>query len=165
VEIRDVEAPHPAPAGLVVGHVPGVAAHALVAAGAEGGGSLAGQHDHANVDVLPGALERVAQLDHRLRAERVVDLGPVDRDLRDPVRDLVADVGVVASARAPCRGGADGALLGGHRRAYDNPLDDWLTLRARTHGDRPAVIDRGGTVTYAELDLAAAVAARRLAAR
>src|SRR5438552_12766504 len=49
--------------------------------------------------------------------------------------------------------------------AYDNPLDDWLTLRARTHGDRPAVIDRGGTVTYAELDLAAAVAARRLAAR
>jgi O-succinylbenzoic acid--CoA ligase len=33
-------------------------------------------------------------------------------------------------------------------RAYDTALDDWLTLRARTHPDHPAVDD----VTYADLD-------------
>jgi o-succinylbenzoate---CoA ligase len=43
-------------------------------------------------------------------------------------------------------------------------LDDWLTRRARTHPDRPALITDGGTTTYAELDEAAARTARRLAA-
>ncbi|TML36799.1 MAG: o-succinylbenzoate--CoA ligase [Actinobacteria bacterium] len=43
-------------------------------------------------------------------------------------------------------------------------MDDWLTLRARTHGDRPAVVAEGRVVTYAELDGAAARTARRLAA-
>jgi O-succinylbenzoic acid--CoA ligase len=33
-------------------------------------------------------------------------------------------------------------------RAYDTALDDWLSVRARTHADHPAV----GDVTYAELD-------------
>src|SRR5262249_32963038 len=36
--------------------------------------------------------ERPHQLDDRLRAERVADLRPGDRDLRDPLRGLVADV-------------------------------------------------------------------------
>ncbi|HEX8074101.1 MAG TPA: AMP-binding protein [Thermoleophilaceae bacterium] len=33
-------------------------------------------------------------------------------------------------------------------------MDDWLTLRARTHADHPAVVAEGRTVTYAELDSA-----------
>jgi O-succinylbenzoic acid--CoA ligase len=49
-------------------------------------------------------------------------------------------------------------------RAYDKDLDDWLTLRARTHADRPALITGGRTVLYRELDELAASCARRLAA-
>ena len=37
-------------------------------------------------------------------------------------------------------------------RAYDKALEDWLTLRARTHADHPAVTVGGWTRTYAELD-------------
>src|SRR3954468_23848856 len=45
-----------------------------------------------------------------------------------------------------------------------SPLDDWLSLRARTHPDRPAIVAGGRTVSYEELDERAARAARRLAA-
>jgi O-succinylbenzoic acid--CoA ligase len=47
--------------------------------------------------------------------------------------------------------------------AYDSALDDWLTLRARTHPARPAIITPALTLTYRELDAAAAGTARRLA--
>ena len=76
-----------------------LAAHALVAAGAERIRALAGEDHDADVEVLAGALERVGELDHGLGAERVADLGAVDRDLGDPGivagRELVADVRVV----------------------------------------------------------------------
>jgi O-succinylbenzoic acid--CoA ligase len=36
-------------------------------------------------------------------------------------------------------------------RAYDKALD-WVSLRARTHPDHPAVVAEGRSVTYAELD-------------
>jgi O-succinylbenzoic acid--CoA ligase len=49
-------------------------------------------------------------------------------------------------------------------RAYDKGLDDWLTLRARTHAGRPALVAGGRTVSYRELDERAARTARRLAA-
>ena len=98
VQVGDVEAPHPGTPGLVLVQVAGVAAHALVAARAEGVRALAGEHDHADRGVLAGVLERARDLDDRLRPEGVADLGPGDRDLRDPligrVRLLVADVGV-----------------------------------------------------------------------
>src|SRR5918911_755313 len=45
-----------------------------------------------------------------------------------------------------------------------SPLDEWLSLRARTHPDRPAIVAGGRTVSYAELEAGAARAARRLAA-
>src|SRR3954469_6300946 len=45
-----------------------------------------------------------------------------------------------------------------------SPLDDWLSLRARTHPDRPAIVEGGRTVLYRELDERAAGVARRLAA-
>ena len=51
-------------------HVAVVAADALVAAGAERVGTLAGEDDHADVAVVAGALERVLQLEERLRAGR-----------------------------------------------------------------------------------------------
>src|SRR3712207_2286495 len=44
------------------------------------------------------------------------------------------------------------------------PLDEWLTLRARTHGDRVAVVAGGETVTYVALQARALTAARRLSA-
>ena len=43
-------------------------------------------------------------------------------------------------------------------------MDDWLTRRASTHPDRPALIADAGIITYAQLDAAAARTARRLAA-
>src|SRR3954452_17759887 len=45
-----------------------------------------------------------------------------------------------------------------------SPLDDWLSLRARTHADRPAIVAGGRTASYREIDRGAALAARRLAA-
>ena len=89
VQVGDVEA-----ADLrALGHVARVAAHALVAAGAEGQLALAGEDDRADVRVLARELERLRDLHDRLRAEGVADLGAVDRDLRDPVpAGLVADV-------------------------------------------------------------------------
>ena len=121
VQVGHVEAPDAASARLVVGQVAGVSAHALVAAGAEGQRALAGQHDHADSGVLPRLLERPRELHHGLRAEGVAHLGTVDRDLRDAVRGLVADV-LVFAGRLPRRGGADGPprlllgpVPGGHR--------------------------------------------------
>jgi O-succinylbenzoic acid--CoA ligase len=45
-----------------------------------------------------------------------------------------------------------------------SPLDDWLSLRARTHPDRPAIVAGGRTVVYRELHDGAERTARRLAA-
>jgi hypothetical protein len=89
VQVGDVEAAD----GGALGHVAGVAAHALVAARAEGERAFAGEHDHADGGVLARPLQRVGDLDDRLRPERVAHLRPVDRDLRDAVAGvLVADV-------------------------------------------------------------------------
>src|SRR5436305_810291 len=154
VEVGDVEATDAALRGLVVAHVPGVAAHALVAAGAERVRSLAGQDDHADVEVLARALERVGHLDDRLRPERVPHLGPVDGDLRDALGGLVPDVLVVRRFLP----------VGRHGAPTIKPLDDWLSLRARTHGARTALAAGGRSLTYAELEEAAATVARRLAA-
>jgi O-succinylbenzoic acid--CoA ligase len=45
-------------------------------------------------------------------------------------------------------------------RAYDKALDDWLSLRARTHPEHPAVVAEGRTMTYSQLaDCRAAVRA------
>ena len=90
----------PACGRVSAGHVAAaLAADALVAARAERVRALAGEDHDAHAVVLAGALERVGQLDHGLGAERVADLGPVDRDLGDPGvlagRELVADVRVV----------------------------------------------------------------------
>ncbi len=99
MQVGYVEAPDASSSGRVVAEVAGVAAYALVAAGAERVGALAREHDRADVEILSGALERLGQLDQRLRAEGVANLRSVDRELRDPGGvagpQLVADVGVL----------------------------------------------------------------------
>jgi hypothetical protein len=112
VQVGDVEAPDAAARFRLVALV---AAHALVAARAEGERSLAGEDDDADHGILAGALEGVRQLDDRLRAEGVADLGAVDGDLGDPVAaELVADV-LVVGARRPRHGhGPAGYFAGPH---------------------------------------------------
>src|SRR5205085_3318072 len=112
VQIGDVEAHHPRAARLALVEVSRFPAHALVAAGAEGLGALAGEHDDADVRVLAGVLERPRDLDHGARAKGVANLRPVDRDLGDAlriVRLLIADVGELVLAR-----GHSGLPLGAH---------------------------------------------------
>ena len=85
LQVADVEAADALLGDLVVADVAVVAADPLVAAGAEGLVARAGEDDRADLGVVAGRLEGVAELDQRLRPEGVADLGPVDRDLRDPV--------------------------------------------------------------------------------
>ena len=106
--------------------------------------ALAGEDDHADRRVLARPLERVGDLDQRLRPEGVADLRPVDRDLGDPVAgQLVADVLVVAgggpvhgarSTASSCH--ADGAMAPARRGA--------AARRSRSRR-------REGSLTYAEL--------------
>src|SRR3954447_23072500 len=119
VQVGHVEAADPALGRVVLVHVARVAADALVAARAERERSLAGEDDHADVEVLARAVERVGDLDHRLRAERVADLRTVDRDLCDPLGGLVADVRVLARGLPVER---RAYLLGLHGRAYDSHM-------------------------------------------
>ena len=95
MEVADVEPADALLGDLVVADVPVVAADPLVAARAEGLVAGAREDDRADLGVVASAVEGVAQLGERLRAEGVVDLGPVDRDLRDPVRLLVEEVAVL----------------------------------------------------------------------
>ena len=123
--------------------VAGVAADPLVAARAEGERTLAGEHDHADRGVLARLLERVGDLDDRLRPERVADLGPVDRDLGDAVaRRLVADVLVLGGC-----GPGDGQGQEASLRA----MEPWLERAAALRPNRTAVEADDGTRTYAEL--------------
>ena len=97
VQVGDVEASGRATRRVL--HVAALAAHLLVAAGAERIGPLAREDDHADLEVLARLRERFRKLDHGLRAERVAHLWPADRDLCDPRRTfrrpLVADVRVI----------------------------------------------------------------------
>ena len=96
--------PTPLLRDLVVADVAVVAADLLVAAGAEGLVAGAGEDDRADVEVVAGLGEGVAELGQGRRPEGVAALGPVDRDLRDPVGLLVEDVLVVAGALPLDRG-------------------------------------------------------------
>src|SRR5512132_2501478 len=65
---------------------------------------------------------------------------------------------------ADCQSRAGRIAAASMRRLTIVSLDEWLTLTARAHPDRPAVIAGGRAATYRELDEAAARVARRLAA-
>ena len=97
---------------LVVAHVAGVAPHPLVAAGAERPSALTGEDDHADVGILAGQVERADDLDDRVRAERVPDLGPVDRDLGDAGS---ASRRAPSASRSGCPPLRPGGLPGGTR--------------------------------------------------
>ena len=80
LQVEHVEAAHAALVAVTV-----VAPDPLVAAGAERFRPGAGQDDHADLGVVPGHVEGLAQLEECFRTEGVADLGTVDRDLGDPV--------------------------------------------------------------------------------
>src|SRR5665213_114770 len=93
LEIEDVESPDAVARDVVVPHVAVVATDALIAPGAEGVGAGAGKDDGADGDVVTSQFESARELEERLRAKRITNLGTIDRDSRDPVGDLVDDVG------------------------------------------------------------------------
>src|SRR6202043_600376 len=160
VQVGDVEAPHATGLALVAG----VAADALIAPRAERVGALAGQHDHADRGVLAGPGERLGELDHRLRAKGVADLGAVDRDLRDPglARAFVADVGVLGVCDPVDRTAA--ARVHDRKASLSRVrVEAWLTRAARRWPDRVAVETRERRLSYRELDRLAACGAQELA--
>src|SRR5215218_375277 len=119
MEVRDVKAPD---RRVPTDSVTRLAPHSLVAARAERLVALAGEDDRAHRCVLPRPLERVGQLDHRLRPKRVAHLRPVDRDLRDPVAaQLVADV-LVLTGRRPRHAHVSSLLKVGGPEPYSEPL-------------------------------------------
>src|ERR671914_2859073 len=134
VQVCHVETPNLGAAG----HVAGVAAHALVAAGAEREWAVAGEDDDTDVGVLARALERVGHLDQGLGPEGVAHLGPVDGDLGDPACQFVADVLVVTAAGPPVGTGADMPLRSAHSRANDSPVPGYVPFRAR----RASIVQR-----------------------
>ena len=79
----DLEVEHVETTDAVLVLVPVVAAHALVAARAEGALALAAEDDDAHVLVVLRVLERPAHLVDGARREAVADVGTVDRDLGD----------------------------------------------------------------------------------
>src|SRR5664279_2043511 len=168
VQVGDVKAPD-AGAGRssigrsVVVEVARVAAHALVAARAERVGTLAGQHDHADLRVLARVLQRARDLHDRARAKGVSHLRAGDRDLRDAVGALVADVfeGAAGVLRGICPGGAHGAKAS----LCGMVVEAWLARAAAARPGSVALDTPAGSATYAQLLASATAAAGDLAAR
>jgi hypothetical protein len=88
VQILDLEQPR---LGRAI--VAGLGALLLVAAGREGAVAGAGQADHSHLVARPGALEAGDQLVDGACPEGVHALRSIDRDRREALLDLVADVG------------------------------------------------------------------------
>src|SRR5690242_18296426 len=108
LEVEDVE-----PADAFVAHVAVAAANALVAAGAEGLRTLAGEHDHTDGGIAAGPLEGILQLEEGAGPEGVPYLGATDRELGDALRDLVADVAVFGvGGRLPRKSRLDAPVHG-----------------------------------------------------
>ena len=92
LKIEDVEASDAALGDLVVADVAVVTPDLLVPARAEGVRALAAEDDGADIGVVPGHGEGVRQLEERLRTEGVAPLRAANRQLRDALSDVVADV-------------------------------------------------------------------------
>ena len=102
LEVEDVQPADALPGHGVVPEVAVVTPDLLVAARAEGVGTLAGQDDHPHRRVVAGDGEGVGQLEQRLGPEGVAHLGPGDGQLGHALGHVEADVPVVAPA-LPCR--------------------------------------------------------------
>src|SRR5262249_40130963 len=123
LEVEHVEAADPVVVAVAV-----VATDALVAARAERVVAFAGEDDHAGRGVVARELESGPQLEEGAGTERVADLGPANRDLRDAVGGVVADVGeAVGGLRLPVGARSDrhapssvsGSKNSGSRCSYD----------------------------------------------
>jgi hypothetical protein len=98
VQVAHVQPADPLLGDLVGADIAVVATDLLVATGAEGLVSGAGEDDRADLEVVAGPGEGVAELRQGRWTEGVAALGTVDRDLRDPVGLLVEDVLIGAGA-------------------------------------------------------------------
>ena len=97
LQVEHVQAPDAPARDGVVAEVAVVAADPLVAPRAEGVRAFSAEDDHPDRRVVLCERERLAELEERLRTERIAHLGPVDGDLRDAVAaEPVADVRIVA---------------------------------------------------------------------
>ena len=99
-----VEHIEPGQAGLI--HIATIAAHALVAAGAEGPAPVGGRPDpaeqhHPHPGVVPHPGEGVAEFLHGARPEGIALVGPVDPDPGDPLLAPVKQHVLVAGGRLP----------------------------------------------------------------
>src|SRR5262249_27577393 len=90
LEIEDVET-----GDAIASDVPLAAADTLVTTRAERLIARTGEDDHPDLGILPGVVERRAQLEQCLGPERGPALRAVDGDLRDAVPLFVDDVLVV----------------------------------------------------------------------
>src|SRR5581483_8892946 len=170
----DLEVQHVQAADALGVDVAVVAADPLVAAGAEGLRPGARQDHDADGGIVARRLEGADHLEDGRRAERVADLGPVDRDPGDAVPGVVEDVLVLARLLPPLNfqvvtPRAVTSTFCHRRRSL--PLAgmsaDPLAARARSSPKGLALIDRGDPptpLTWAQLDAMAALWAHRLTA-
>ena len=96
---------HVQPGHAVRAHVTALAAHALVAARAEGLTAHSGEDDDADRGIVARVGERGLHLLYGLGPERVTNLGAVDRDLRDALGGLRVDDVAIAGRDRPLRNG------------------------------------------------------------
>ena len=87
---------HVQPVDSLIVLIAGIPAHALIAAGAKRLFALAGQNDHADVEIIAGVLQRRFHLFHRQGPERVAHFRPVDGDFGNAFRLVILDVGKLA---------------------------------------------------------------------
>jgi len=91
---------HVQPGHAVIAYVAGVAAHALVAAGAKGvlavgRRAVAGQQDHADFLIHPGVAEGIDHLIDGQRPEGVARLRAIEGDAGHAVRLVIGDIGIL----------------------------------------------------------------------
>ncbi len=89
-----------------------VAADFLVAAGAEGFLTFTGQHDDADIVVIPGIRQRLDHLFDGQRAEGVAHLRTINGDFGNPVsRFVIANIGIAFGAIVPFNGGVEHCFI------------------------------------------------------
>ncbi len=104
LQVEDVQPADAAARHLVVAEIAVVTSYPLVASGAERVRAFTGQDYHADSRIVARRVEGARELEERLWAEGVANLGPADGELREPVCRLVGDVLEVAVPGPVCGG-------------------------------------------------------------
>ncbi len=126
LQVQDVESADALMGDLVVTEVAVVASDRLVSARAERVGTLTGQHDDTDRDVVAGRGEGVGELEEGLGSKGVAPLGSTDRDLGDALGHLIGDVAVVPASLP-------------RRRVEGSEVVDRIMRQTRDHGGERCV--------------------------